>query len=133
MLQLSVSGAQPPPKFHLTAISHTGAVYVYIPRSFHGPISVCTSYGFVKFSDEVRKNTTTFADGQAKKCFVGDYTGYVGEGDGAREEGWDGLHLGSTYGAVMVYYADEWEVKERQRAAKRKMNEGESFFSRIFG
>lgn len=132
---LSVSGAQPPPKFHLTATSHTGAVYVYIPRSFHGPISVSTSYGFIKFSDELKKNTTTFADGQAKKCFVGDYAGYVDQGDGEREreEGWDGLRLESTYGAVMVYYADEWETKERQKAEKRKMNEGKSFFSRIFG
>ncbi|KAG9225699.1 hypothetical protein CCMSSC00406_0007556 [Pleurotus cornucopiae] len=139
---LSVSGS-PTSKFHLTATSHTGGVYIHIPRSFHGLISASTTHGSIQFSDELTKNTTTFADGQKKKCFVGDFAGYPdddGDDDSERKEEWDELSLESQYGAVRVYYADEWEakqrekaVKEREREERRKMNEGKSFFSRIFG
>ncbi len=102
-----------------------------------------TTHGSIHLSDELVKNTTMFADGQKKKCFVGDFTGYPDEnGDDARErmEEWDELIIETHYGIVKVYYADVWEAKQREKAAKereteakRKMNDGKGFFSKIFG
>ncbi|KDQ34174.1 hypothetical protein PLEOSDRAFT_1061732, partial [Pleurotus ostreatus PC15] len=117
-----VSGS-PPPKFHLTATTSTGNIYIHVPRSFHGPISASTTHGSIQFSDGLRRNATTFADGQKKKCFVGDFAGYPdgdGDDDTERKEEWDELSIETQYGVVKVYYADEWEAKQREKAAKER-------------
>ncbi|KAF9489382.1 hypothetical protein BDN71DRAFT_1499074 [Pleurotus eryngii] len=130
---LSVDGS-PPPKFHLTATSNTGALYIHIPRSFHGLISASSSTGSIHLCRELMENAMLTADGHTKKCFVGNYPD-VGDdrGNDERNNEWDELRLESNHGAIVVEYADQWESKEREKEARRKMNEGKGLFGWLFG
>lgn len=79
-------------------------------------------------------NATLSADGQMKKCFVGDYSGIGDDRDhDERKNEWDELNLESKTGAIVVEYADQWEAKEREKEARKKMNEGKSFLGWLFG
>ncbi|KAJ8691609.1 hypothetical protein PTI98_011166 [Pleurotus ostreatus] len=130
---LSVDGS-PPPKFHLTATSNTGALYIHIPRSFHGLISASSSTGSVHLCRELMGNATLTADGHTKKCFVGDYPDVDDDrGNDGRKNEWDELSLESNHGAIVVEYADQWEAKEREKEARGKMNEGKGLFGWLFG
>ncbi|KAG9050161.1 hypothetical protein FS837_007460 [Tulasnella sp. UAMH 9824] len=96
--------------FRLVAQSSNGAVTVYIPRDFIGPITSTTDNGGLDLSDAIKQTYYAFSeDGKATKGFIGDWTS-SGYGDILQSGGeWvgDELVVGSKNGRVKVYYIDE--------------------------
>ena len=100
----------------MNAKTNNGAIKVFIPRDFQGPLSLVNGNGTSKLSDEVTARTTSFSDvRQEKKCFVGDLSTW-------KEKDWQGdeIRLESRNGAIKVFYIDEVQPA------------GTSFWSRLF-
>ncbi|PVG03198.1 hypothetical protein CPB86DRAFT_749327 [Serendipita vermifera] len=94
--------------FKLHAVTRTGAMYIWLPRDFRGPLKHTAKCGSILFSDEVQKNLTTYG---SHGSFVGGW-----EGSGFSDyEGWlgDEVDAMSSCGIIKFSYADEIpEVEE---------------------
>jgi hypothetical protein len=105
----------------MTASSRNGSVAVYLPRSFHGFLTLSSANGSIVFSDAVSPNVTTFSHvTTTKRCFMGDLTAVPESGEWSGDE----LVANSHNGKVKVFYVDE--IKSAKPRAKS------SIFSRIF-
>ncbi|KAG6909014.1 hypothetical protein DXG01_002400 [Tephrocybe rancida] len=107
--------------FHLKMDASNGPIYLYLPRSFNGLLSIKTSNGNSKFSAQASTHLTTFSDvSDTHKGFIGDYSAIV-EG-----EEWDGDEIvaDARNGPVKVYYDDEnYDVSGKRLG----------FFQKLFG
>lgn len=86
--------------------TQNGGLTIALPRSYHGPVKIASLYGSFKFSEEFKKNLTSFSDiGGTLKGFVGDTTTYVA----SKGRGWSGdeATLETSHGNVTVGYDDE--------------------------
>ncbi|KAJ8519112.1 hypothetical protein ONZ45_g3937 [Pleurotus djamor] len=108
------------PRFLLNAYTSAGSMRIRIPRSFVGHISASTAMGTILLSSEVKANATVFSDGNATKCFVGDFSQYHED----QQEEWDELKLSTSYGSIVIGFID----KEENSLGARQ-----SFWGRIFG
>jgi len=112
-------------KFDLRCQTSTGTIDIYLPRSFHGPITLKSSLGSRDLSPGVEAN---FAASSKKtgvtEGFIGAYEGYGAE-EGAEWKG-DALYAQTSVGTIDVYYEDEKRqtlkgaVKGKAKAAKSK-------------
>lgn len=96
----------------MTCECKKGAVVVYLPRDFEGPITFQYKRVYPRFSEEVQSRLTLFSrDSERGTAFLGDWSKF---GDGKRSkdgryQDWAGdeLIVSSKWGAIMVCYADE--------------------------
>ncbi|TFK41797.1 hypothetical protein BDQ12DRAFT_678516 [Crucibulum laeve] len=93
------------PAFHLRIYCTNGNVQVHLPRSFHGPITLCVRHGSAKFSDDLSMKLTTFGEVNGKRsCFIGDFSSRVNG-----REGWQGdeVVVEVKNGGVKLQYEDD--------------------------
>jgi len=91
--------------FVLHAQSVNGEIRLHIPRTFHGPVIVSHRHGFVKFSDGISRNLTTFGEvDSTRRCFLGDFSQWSDAGTG-----WTGdeLVVDVKHGNVKIHYDDD--------------------------
>ncbi|KDR72720.1 hypothetical protein GALMADRAFT_143005 [Galerina marginata CBS 339.88] len=91
--------------FVLHAYSVNGEIRLHIPRTFHGPVIVTHRHGFVRFSDGIHRNLTTFGElNGTRRCFLGDFSRWTDTGDG-----WAGdeLTVDVRHGNVKIHYDDD--------------------------
>ncbi|KAL0576452.1 hypothetical protein V5O48_005527 [Marasmius crinis-equi] len=96
------TGSSNPP-FALRCHSHNGAVYIGIPRSFRGSLTLSTRDGAVRLSEEVRGQVTVINDIDGVKRF---YIGSLNERDDG-EENEDEVVVDGRNGSIRVAYSDE--------------------------
>lgn len=78
-----------------------GSIFLYLPRSLHGPVNI-TSTVVPTVSKELSRNFTTISEvGRVRKCFVGDLS--------TREDDADELTVEALVdsGRVHLQYVDE--------------------------
>ncbi|KAF8908550.1 hypothetical protein CPB84DRAFT_162980 [Gymnopilus junonius] len=91
--------------FVLHAQAVNGEIRLHIPSSFHGPVIVSHRHGFVRFSDAISRNLTTFGEvDSTRRCFLGDFSRWSESGDG-----WAGdeLVVEVRHGNVKIHYDDD--------------------------
>ncbi|KAG6865379.1 hypothetical protein C0991_003082 [Blastosporella zonata] len=108
--------------FYMKVEASNGPVYIYIPRSFNGLVSVTRWNGNSKFSTQVSTNLTTFSDvNKTYKCFIGDHSAIA---EGGEWEG-DEVVVDARNGSVKVHYDDELSYDNGDKKS--------GFFGRLFG
>ncbi|KJA15287.1 hypothetical protein HYPSUDRAFT_172720 [Hypholoma sublateritium FD-334 SS-4] len=118
-----IHGPQNRSAFVLKAQAVNGDIRLHIPRTFHGPVIVLHRHGFVRFSDDVSRNLTTFGEvDSTRRCFLGDFSKWSDAG-----AGWKGdeLEVEVRHGNVKIHYDDDLvgaPVKTRP-----------TFLNRVFG
>ena len=93
-------------RFRLRAASTNGAIAVYIPRGFIGPVCTRTRNGSTKFSPGIQQHLQTFSEvGADKSFFIGDYIAAGYQDD----EIWnlDHISVETTNGSIQIFHADE--------------------------
>jgi hypothetical protein len=91
--------------FVLFAQSVNGEIRLHIPRTFHGPLIVSHRHGFVRFSDAISRDLTTFGEADStRRCFLGDFSQWTDARDG-----WTGdeLVVDVKHGNVKIHYDDD--------------------------
>ncbi|KAJ6530795.1 hypothetical protein DFH09DRAFT_1409734 [Mycena vulgaris] len=111
---------------HLTAHTSNGSVTFHLPRAFRGPVTVRTGYGAVRLSDALAAQTTPFSEAEGtRRCFVGDFAGWEGEGE------WEGdeLSVETSNGSVRLQY----DAEARAAAPEGGKGKGKGLFGRLLG
>ncbi|KAJ6530797.1 hypothetical protein DFH09DRAFT_1183899 [Mycena vulgaris] len=109
---------------HLTAHTSNGSVTLHLPRAFRGPVTVRTRHGAVRLSDALAAQTTPFSEAEGtRRCFVGDFAGWEGEGEWAGDE----LSVETSNGSVRLQYDAE------AKAAVPEGGKGKGLFGRLLG
>lgn len=100
--------------FRLIAQSQNGAVNVYIPRDFEGPVSFTNEqphFGRTRFSELVQRRLTHLSrEAKSGKAFIGSWDAANQDADGEPGSEWwrgDELVLSSMYGQITVAFLDE--------------------------
>ncbi|KAJ8509467.1 hypothetical protein ONZ45_g8363 [Pleurotus djamor] len=109
-VQARIAPTTPRPPFRLSAVSSNGSVSVYIPRSFHGPVSLESGNGTIRLSREVKRDLIVLSEeGGRQKGFIGDLGDYSYDGHTEHGVGMnlDELSLRSGNGMISVYFAQE--------------------------
>ncbi|PPR05487.1 hypothetical protein CVT26_009054 [Gymnopilus dilepis] len=91
--------------FVLHAQALNGEIRLHIPSTFHGPVIVSHRHGFVRFSEAISRNLTTFGEvDSTRRCFLGDFSRWSEAGDG-----WTGdeLVVEVRHGNVKIHYDDD--------------------------
>jgi len=89
--------------------SSNGAVDVYLPRSFSGPVQLKTYYGEIRNSNGIVPNLNIFSEvDRVQKSFLGDFKHEEWTSD-AEWEG-DELLAETRNGNVKLHYMDEPSV-----------------------
>ncbi|KAJ7624839.1 hypothetical protein FB45DRAFT_924331 [Roridomyces roridus] len=124
-------GARPP--FTIRAESSNGSITLHLPLSFRGPLTIHTQYGSVRLASSLDAATTTFSEVDGtRRYFVGDFSDYEGEEEGALWFG-DEAHLETTYGSVKVQYEAAFnETSESDLGSGKGKGKG-SFFGKLLG
>lgn len=74
---MSVQNSLTSRAFVLHAYAGCNALCVAIPRSFTGPVTLSSPYGFIRISDGIKERLTTFSQVKGvRECFIGETTGY---------------------------------------------------------
>jgi len=118
-----IHGQQNRFSFVLDAQSSSGDIRIHIPRNFRGPIIVTYPHGYLRFSDDISHNLTTFGEiDNTRRCFLGDFSQWSDAG-----EGWSGdeLMVDVKHGNVKIHYDDD--------AIGSPVRTRPTLFNRIFG
>ncbi|KAJ6571394.1 hypothetical protein B0H19DRAFT_988003 [Mycena capillaripes] len=117
------------PPVNLKAQSSNGAITLHIPRSFRGPLTICSRNGSIRFSDALSADLTTFNEvNRTRRCFVGDFSDWADQ-----PEGWmgDEVNVESLNGSVKIHYDAETSRGATDGGSKGK---GKStFLGRLLG
>ncbi|KAJ7673896.1 hypothetical protein DFH06DRAFT_1445422 [Mycena polygramma] len=101
--------AAPTTHFSLRASSTFGHICIFLPRTFHGPLSIMSSLGAPNLSPELKRVCAPISEvGGARRWFVGDAGVWRDRG----EHGDEAL-VGTTFGLVWVGYIGEEEDATR--------------------
>jgi hypothetical protein len=96
--------------FHLNVIGQHGAINIWLPRTFQGPMTIYSRHGSVKFSDEVseRMGLRNEID-YTRQCFVGDLSLFSDKG------GWEGdeINVKTEHSGVKVRFVNEVELARK--------------------
>ncbi|KII84592.1 hypothetical protein PLICRDRAFT_167568 [Plicaturopsis crispa FD-325 SS-3] len=104
-----VGEPEAPIPFLLTVTSYNGAVQLYLPRSFTGPLTITSNNGSVTYSDQVKEHLTTFSEVNRRHLsFVGDSSEWTGQVDWAG----DAATVESKNGKVQVRFVDEARAEQ---------------------
>ncbi|PPQ78269.1 hypothetical protein CVT25_011728 [Psilocybe cyanescens] len=118
-----IHGAPDRSSFCLHAQAVNGDIRLHIPRTFHGPLIVSHRHGFVRFSEAVDRNLTTFGEvDSTRRCFLGDFSRWTDAGNG-----WSGdeLVVDVRHGNVKIHYDDD--------AVGSSVKSRPTLLNRIFG
>jgi hypothetical protein len=94
--------------FHLNITGCHGSVNVALPRTFQGPMTIYSSHGSVKFSDDVSERMGHHNEiDNTRRCFVGDLSLLSDDDD----DGWKGdeVNIRTEHSSVKVRFVDEPE------------------------
>ncbi|KAJ7225066.1 hypothetical protein B0H12DRAFT_278917 [Mycena haematopus] len=95
--------------FSLRASSFFGRIRIFLPRTYHGPLTITSSLGAPMLSSELRCVCTPISEvGSRRRLFVGD----LGVWQQRHEHG-DSAQVGSSFGRVWVGYVGEEEEAKR--------------------
>jgi hypothetical protein len=101
--------AAPTAHFSVRASSTFGQICIFLPRTFHGPLTITSSLGAPVLSSELKRVCTPISEvGSGRRWFVGD----VGIWHERSEHGDEAL-LRTSWGRVWVGYAGEEEEAKR--------------------
>ena len=90
----------------LNISSANGAVDVYLPRSFTGPVQLKTGHGEIRNSNGIMPNLNIFSEvDRLQKSFLGDFK----HEEWTSDEEWQGDELiaETRNGSVKLHYMDE--------------------------
>jgi len=106
-LRTCSSATAAPMPFHLNITGCHGSVNVALPRTFQGPMTIYSSHGSVKFSDDVseRMGHRNEID-NTRRCFVGDLSLLSDDDDGWKG---DEVNIRTEHSSVKVRFVDEPE------------------------
>jgi len=113
-----------PIPFNLEVMSYNGAITVYLPRSFQGPMTITSRNGSVNISSSLSDHATTFSEvNSTRRYFVGDFSGWS---DSALER-WNGDEcvIEGRNGRIKVQYLDDVPAP--------KVEGKGSFLGKLFG
>ncbi|KAJ3512411.1 hypothetical protein NLJ89_g3541 [Agrocybe chaxingu] len=86
--------------------SLNGAINLYLPRSFRGPLRIRTFNGGIRFSDAVQSTLTQFSEvDRVRRSFLGHFD--PSEFDASVQWAGDELDAETMNGAVRIYFDDE--------------------------
>ncbi|THU96197.1 hypothetical protein K435DRAFT_858796 [Dendrothele bispora CBS 962.96] len=98
------------PPFLLRCSTRTGQVFVQLPKTFHGFISITTAVGSVNLSKNIKQTARWVDSGMRKrKCFVGDISRLSDEDSRDLWSG-DEVKLETPFGSVDISYIDEENI-----------------------
>jgi len=107
--------------FFLRAQSSYGNIFLHIPPTFQGPITISHRHGSVRLSDRVDQNLTTFGEvDNTRRCFLGDFSEWDDSCCG------DELVIDVRHGNVNIHYDDDHAVGYPVKSRPTLLN-------RIFG
>ncbi|KAJ6526721.1 hypothetical protein B0H19DRAFT_544593 [Mycena capillaripes] len=97
--------APPAAHFSVHASSIFGQICVFLPRNFHGPLTIMSSLGAPNLSAELRRACAPISEtGSARRWFVGDLAAWRDCGEHGDE-----AMVGTRFGGVWVGYVGEEE------------------------
>lgn len=115
----------------LTTSSKYGSTHLSIPQSFRGPVMVSTSYGSVRFSNNLSTRMTTFSEAHGvRRGFIGEHEDWMKDPDA-----WTGdrLEVEAQYGGVRMGFSDEEDGPGRRDGGAGMEKGIGGFFTKLFG